>query len=265
MSNKKRYKVIFASDFHGKLVCKPSLQCLLNLLKDNKDIDEVVLNGDILDFPYLSRHHKKLYKKGPFRNYSEIDEIEFVKNEILAPLKKSTKAKIVFRLGNHEERVTQPLTLTQDQLERLAVVHEEYGTTKLDKMLCLSEIGIEYDPKPVRNYFHVFDAVHGLSLAKSAGRNNIYEYMGSGTSGHSHRLGVTYINNKHSSYCWIESGCMRIKEAVEYLPTAKIADWSNGFVEVTFDLTNPRQPLFFASPHAIVNGKCEYGGKIYSA
>lgn len=262
---KNEYKILSISDFHGLLVDKSALAALLNVIKSNKDIDEIVLNGDILDLPYLSRHHKRLYEKGVMKGYSEIKEIEFVKDAILKPLRKATKANIVYRLGNHEERITNPFTLTKEQLERLSIVHEEYNTTRLNKMLDLDAIGIEYDPKPIRNYYGIFDVVHGLSLAKNAPIKNIHEYMGSGTSGHSHRLNSSYITNKNSSYCWLESGCMRLTTEVEYLATAKVADWVNGFVSVTFDLSNKRQPLFFAETHSIIHGKTKYNGRIYSA
>jgi hypothetical protein len=255
--------VIFASDFHGLLVDHKALSCLISVLKNNK-IDELVLNGDVLDLPYLSRHDKRLYERGLFKGYSEIKEIEFVKESILKPLRKATKADIIYRLGNHDERITNPLRLTKEQLERLAIVHDEYGTTKLDKMLDLKSIGIEYDPKEVRNYYRIFDCVHGLSLSKNAPLKNIYEYMGSGTSGHSHRLNSNYINNKHNAYCWLESGCFRTTENVEYLPTGKIADWVNGFVGVTFDLSG-RSPLFFAKTHSIIEGTVEFNGKIYKS
>lgn len=234
---------------------------MLSIVNNNK-IDEIVLNGDVLDLPYLSRHTKKLFEVGIMKRYSEVSEIEFVKKYILGELRKATKAKIVYRLGNHEERITAPYSLTKEQLERLNIVYDEYNTTDLDKMLELRSMGIEYDPTPVRTYYGVFDCVHGLSLAKSAPAKNIQEYMSSGTSGHSHRLNSTYITNKKSSYCWLESGCMRTRDAVEYLPTAKVADWANGFVQVVFDLSG-RKPLFYAKTHPIIEGKCEFNGVIY--
>ncbi len=78
MKKNRPYRVIFASDFHGLLLDKASFNCFIKILKGS-DIDEVVLNGDILDLPYLSRHHRRLYEGGMMRGYSEVKEIEFAK------------------------------------------------------------------------------------------------------------------------------------------------------------------------------------------
>ena len=260
------YRLLIFSDVHGVLVDRKAFDCLLAILRDNH-FDEVLANGDILDFPYLSNHAKSIRRindqSDRLRNYSEIQEIEFTKNNILRPIREATKAKIVMRIGNHEERICTPKRYTKDQLERLNEVFICYDSSRLDKILELPQIGIEYDPEPVRSYYDIFDVVHGLSLSKYAPFKNIEEYMRSGSSGHSHRLNSTYYTKRDKYYCWLESGCLRTREQVEYFPTAKIPNWQNGFVTVTFDLREEKT-RFHAKTHAILEGRCEFGGVVYS-
>lgn len=252
------YKLLVLSDIHGVFVDHKAWQSVLQVIKDNH-FDEIVLNGDILDFPLISKHDKKLFEVGVMKNYSEVLEIEFTKEFILRPLRDAAPdSKIVFRLGNHEERLTEGKYTVA--AERLAKLFKHYNSSELDEMLELKALDIEYDPSEVRNYFDQFDVVHGLSLAKTAPRNNIHLYMGSGTSGHSHRLNCTYVRNKKHPYIWVESGCLRTVENVEYLPTAMVADWMQGFVTITFDRNSD---FFYAKTHPIVYGSCEFNGVVY--
>ena len=153
------YKIVVISDIHGILVDKKAFSCFLNLF-DYKQFDEVVINGDVLDLPYLSRHVRKLYESpdSPLYNYSEIWEIEFTKRNILAPIAQKAKgAKLVFRLGNHDERLIRPKSYSKEQMERILQLQQHYKTVSLAEMLELKQMGWIYDPSPVRSYFDIFD------------------------------------------------------------------------------------------------------------
>lgn len=256
------YRLMVFSDPHGWLLCKRSYACLLEVAKYNF-FNEFNINGDLTDLPYLSNHIMRLWEDGELRGYSEIGEIEFTKKNILAPLAElaPTSRKVV-KPGNHDERITRPKKYNQGQLERLLELQRHYNTVSYAEMLDLKKMGYVWDDKTVTNYFNVFDVTHGLSLAKNAPEKNIYEYMGSGTTGHTHRTNARYISNAKGEYGWLESGCLRLKNEVEYFPTGKIADWQNAFITVTFDLRGEK-PIFYAQTHLIINGTCEYNGIIY--
>lgn len=260
--DKKLYRVLFFSDPHGWLADLSALRCINSVLQSNK-FDEVCINGDIIDVPYISRHSSKLYEDGILSGYSEINEIEYTKEQILKPLRESTDAQIRVRTGNHDERITKPFNIGQSQLARLAILYKHYQTTSLDKMLDLqASNGVLYDPSDVYTYFDMFDVVHGLSLAKNAPDKNIQEYMSSGGSGHSHRLHPYYRTNRKKPYVWFEMGHTRIGEQVEYFPTGKIPDWQQGFVAVSF-LEENGNVRFFGEPVNIVEGRCYYGGIVH--
>jgi hypothetical protein len=256
------YNLLVISDPHGVLLCKRSYSCFLEIIKHNH-FNEILINGDLGDFPYLSAHTHRLWEEGVLKNYSEINEIEFIKKNILSPIVElSPLSRKVIKPGNHDERVTKPKSLTKEQIERLAQLHKQYDTLSFPVMLDLKKNGFVWDDKPVTNYFKIFDATHGLSLSKTAAQQNIYEYMSSGTTGHTHRANPKFITNAKGQYGWFESGCMRLRDQVEYFPTGKIADWQNALVPVTFDLRG-KIPVFHARPHLIIGGECEYNGIIY--
>jgi hypothetical protein len=267
--DKKLYKVLFLSDPHGWLADLTALRCI-NLVLQNDRFDEVVINGDIVDMPYISRHAKRLNENGILSGYSEVGEIEYTKEQILNPLRLSTKAKIRVRIGNHDERITNPLSISESQKDRLLVLSKHYNTSphNLAAMLSIQKDGKDiddyiYDPAPVTSWFDKFDATHGLSLAKNAAEKNIYEYMGSGTSGHTHRLNSKFLTNRKAPYVWFESGCTRLIKEVEYMPTGKVADHQHGFVPVSF-VKEQDDTFFFGEPHVIIDGMCKYNGIIYN-
>lgn len=260
--DKKLFKLLIFSDCHGWLADLPSLKCINSVLKAER-FDEVCVNGDCVDMPYLSRHTSKLYEDGVLAGYSEVKEIEYTREQILKPLRLSTDGKIRIRLGNHCERITKPYNLSQSQLANLAVLYKQYETTHLGTMLGVKDTdGYIYDESDAYTYFDKFDVAHGLSLAKNASEKNIQEYMSSGSTGHSHRLNSKYLTNRKAPYVWLESGCTRIIEQVEYFPTGKIADWQNGFVTVVF-YKEGDTIRFYAQPTLILEGRCYYNGVVH--
>lgn len=260
--DKKLYKVLIFSDPHGWLADLTALRCINKVLQHNK-FDEVVINGDVTDMPYISKHTQRLYEDGILNGYSEVGEIDYTVNQILKPLRLSTDADIRVKTGNHDERVTNPYNLGDKQLARLAVLYKHFNTTKYEEMLQVdNKDGFIYDPSTVYNLFGIFDITHGLSLNKTAAEKNIYEYMSSGSTGHTHRLNSKYLTNRKKPYVWLESGCTRLINEVEFLPSGKIADWQQGFIEVVF-MQEGDNVRFYASPTLILEGKCYYNGIVY--
>jgi predicted phosphodiesterase len=260
--DKKSYRIMLKSDEHGWLTDQTVQRCINKVMQQNK-FDEIALLGDLGDWPYVSRHEKKLYDDGILAGYSEIGESEYIREQILKPMRASTDARIRFIPGNHDERLTKPHLNSKGQLARLAVLHKHYKSTEIQKILGFDEHCIEWDGKDFINWFDLFTGVHGLSLAKNAPEKNIYEYMTSGASGHTHRLQYKPITNRDSCYVWIECGCGRVKTEVEYFPTGRIPDWQHGFVVVNFYTVNDKA-MFYAQPVQIINGTCMYNGIIYN-
>lgn len=261
--DKRVFKVLIFSDPHGWLADQSALRCINKVLQHH-NFDEVMIAGDLVDLPYVSRHEKKLFDEGILKGYSEIGEIEYTKEQVLKPLRASLRdeTKIRFIPGNHDERITKPHLNSKGQLARLGVLFKEYKTTELDVMLDFNGFGVEWDKGDAWEYFDKFTVVHGLSLAKNASERNIQQYMGSGASGHTHRLNPRYQTNRKGPYVWFETGCTRVRTEVEYFPTGVIPDWQNGFVTLTF-YNNGDDVYFFGQCHPIIDGMVEYNGVVY--
>jgi hypothetical protein len=261
MQDKGSYDLLVFSDTHGWFADLKVLGCINKIVQSNH-FDEICINGDVIDLPYISAHSKKLYNDGILNGYSEVEEIRYTTEQILKPLRLSTKAKIRLRYGNHCDRIRKPFLLNKGQLASLAILYKTFETTKLDEMLKLDSLDIISDESDIFNYFGLFDITHGLSLAKNAGERNIQSYMGSGTSSHTHRLNAKYYTTKKGMYVWVETGCTRLKEQVEYFPTGIIPDWQTGFVHVHFYKQNG-EINFNAQPYCVIDGRCYYNGKIH--
>ncbi len=265
LSTDGNHRIMVSSDHHGWLLDADAWEAHLKVVEDNP-IDEYLLLGDVIDFPWIGRHGKALKrlndKADCFRNYSEVGEVEYTKEHILKPLRAATNAKITLMWGNHCERVVSPGNFSRDQLARLTELHLAYNTTKLEEMLELEKIGIELHSAPVKTYFNKWNAVHGLTVSPTAATKNIIEFDGSGVSGHTHRLNSNFVTRRGRTLHWTESGTMRLIEEVEYFPTGKIPNWAQGYVSCIF---NKDRSTFFADTHLIYDGETAFNGKIYSA
>lgn len=267
----KIYKVFVFSDTHGVFLDRPAFDCFLQVLKLKKP-DLVVGNGDIIDFPLISSHPKKLWGLGEefLKDYSEKKEINFTIENILKPIRKIAKgAKCIFRCGNHEERVTNAKSASLSQISRLALLEKQMSDEGrgggLDKFLQLKEIGWSYDPSPAMNLFGKFVITHGVSLAQNAPRENMRRFHKSGTSGHTHRLNSTIQTTPEGEAIgWWESGTLRTKENVEYFPVStSTPDWCHGFLEIDFVLNSKGKcESFHINPYTIIEGKTVCDGKV---
>lgn len=264
---KKFWKLFIISDLHGVYLCQKSWKVFLQILNGSK-VDEVNILGDLCDFPFLSSHSQRLYQPQLLRGYTETNEIEFTKKHILYPLEEAARkgnkeCKLTFQVGNHDERLTNPRSLTKEQSDRLNILYKNYNSTSIEDMLDFKKLKVDYHKGPYKDYYGVFKTTHGLSLTRNASLKNIYEYMSSGATGHTHRGNYTLINTRAGDYIWLETFCFRRRDEVEYLPTGKMADWSNGFVEVVFEQEDDGDWKFYYKPHHIREGKCYYNGKVY--
>ena len=78
-------RVIICSDIHGVFCDQAAWRAFMAVIKGqllNED-DEIVLNGDVLDFPELSKHTQPLFKRQELIGYSEVNEVELVNKCLL--------------------------------------------------------------------------------------------------------------------------------------------------------------------------------------
>ncbi len=249
---------MFTSDYHCPDQNEGALKPLFKFIADFKP-DHFHINGDFVNFSSVSRYdHDPHYMRGL---KSEIDDCRDLLSRILKVVRAANpKVKIYWEEGNHEERLIKYLVRNADQLALLNVDDEEI--VSIPHLFQLRKLGVIWIPA-TKTHFVKDDLIieHGNMVRKRAGMTAIGMLESrnmSGTSGHTHRLGVTYRTTFKRVDYWVESGCLcNLKPTPPYV---KNPDWQNGFVVGLYDSeTKIMHPI--AIP--IIKNSFIFGDKLY--
>lgn len=257
-------RLLISSDHHAWFLDKPSWKIFLQVCEDYHP-DRVILNGDILDCASISEHVKKIevYNSDVLEEYTFDEELAIAQREIFAPLRKALgkDPKILMRLGNHEMRFLHPNRANAQALAEIIETCRKRRSEHLEDLLKLDKYGATLSYKSVDVLYNTFSVIHGVKTGPGAPKANLLRY-GSGTSGHDHRANCFTQVVRNSLNGWWTSGCMRKIKNVEYLPFGDQPDWANAFLSLTI---NKNTGHFFCKTHFIIDGQCEFNGKIYTA
>ena len=213
-------KILILSDIHIPYHSIDSITSAFNYAKKEKP-DTVLLNGDTIDFFQLSRFCKEPGKR------SFAHELAAFK-QFFEVLQKTFKARVYFKLGNHEERYNQGLW--QKAGERDGV--EEF---KLEEIIKARAEGIEViGDKRIMNAGEL-NIVHGHEFGGSIfspvniARGLFLRAKVSAMQGHNHQTSEHTESNMNGKITTTWSlGCLcELNPA--YLPINK---WNNGFAIV---------------------------------
>jgi hypothetical protein len=257
-------RILIFSDTHSTFLCRKSWNIFLQVVEDYQP-DRVIGNGDIIDATSISDHAAKVRHFNPdvIEEYSFDYELDFTYNEILKPLRKAMgkKAKLELRLGNHDIRVLLPKKANASALAHIHETMVKRKTTQLEDLLKLDKVGATLSFNAVDVLYGSFSLIHGVKTSAGAAKANLLRY-GSGCSGHDHRANSYTQILQGKLQGWWTSGCMRTIKNIEYLPYGDLADWANAFLSLTI---NKKTGHFFCKTHFIIDGQCEFQGKIYKA
>ena len=251
-------KIVILSDLQQPFTDKKSLAAVEHFMVDVRP-DEIIYDGDIVDFPTLSDHAQDPgLSKGQL-----LDTIETVCDMFRRHQALFTGDQPVYRwlAGNHEDRLRRFLWTRAREL---------WGVDSLT-IPSLFHLDRHEAPIPFTEYDEgvvirdVFQIVHGTIVRKHSGdsaRAMFDKYHMSGVSGHTHRLGTYYKRAWKETYVWAENGCLCDinPRAAWSKHWARFPDWQQGFTMVTFPGPGKR---FFLEQFPIVNHKFVYGGKVY--
>lgn len=255
-------RVLVASDLHGCYLDRKAFDVFLGVATE-RPWDLCVLNGDVLDFSQLMSHERKVgaYQREFMEDISLDEEIFITQSELFHPLRKALKdTKIMMRLGNHETRYLSVVESNSKALSELLRSYKRTRSVHLEDALNLQKYKIDLSYNPV-DIIGGFTFVHGVKTSKNVAKANLMAY-GSGTSGHSHRLGCYTEVQKGKVAGWWESGCLRTTKNVEYLPFGAVTDWSQGYLEVHI---SKKTGHFFCIPHFIIDYQTIHDGVLYAA
>lgn len=150
-------RVLIISDLHFPYQNNEAIEVAINYGVE-KDVNCILINGDLFDFATISRHEKD-WKFRPV-----VDEVNAVKQFFDYLKDRLPNARIVFKEGNHDERFEKWAFQKVPEFQKLDVL-------KLSSILKLTERGIEHvtDKRPVK--LGKLTVLHGHELNGSGGVN----------------------------------------------------------------------------------------------
>lgn len=215
---------LIGSDFHiwpGE----PST-CLRAFKKFVADIkpNAVILNGDVMDFPRISRHPQN-WESAPDPQ-EEIEAAQDHLNDIVQACKRG--AHKVWTLGNHDARFELMIASSAPQYRGVRGVHlSDHFSVWQKAMSCFINEGIEGGATMVK---------HRWKGGMNATRANTLNAGVSMVTGHLHSQNVRPLSDyrRHDRY-GVDTGCVADKEHRAFSYTEDSAlDWRSGFALLTY-------------------------------
>lgn len=206
--------------FHDENLLHIALKCCIDV-KPNL----IILNGDFFDFYGISR-----FDSSPNR----ADDLEYeltIGREVLQLIRYAfPRARIVFIMGNHEERLTSFLSRGKNKaLFNLSCL-------KIPNLLNFEKYKIEFCEDKFylnKKFIITHGSKEGLEPAKAQGLS----LMKNGISGHAHKTQKFERNFLDLNIEWNSTGCMCKIEELKYA-TKFSHTWNKGFCFVKYDDKN---------------------------
>jgi len=216
--------VIVGSDFH--IWPGEASTCLRAFKKFVADIkpEAVILNGDVMDFPRISRHPQN-WESAPDLQ-EEIEAAQDHLNDIVQACKRG--AHKVWTLGNHDARFESMIANAAPQYRGVRGVHlsDHFGAWQ-KAMSCFINEEVEGGATMVK---------HRLKGGIGATRANALNSGVSMVTGHLHSQNVRPISDyRPFDRYGVDTGCVADKEhrAFTYTEDAPL-DWRSGFAVLTY-------------------------------
>jgi len=216
--------VLVGSDFH--IWPGEASTCLRAFKKFIKDIQPsaIILNGDVLDFPRISRHPQN-WESAPDPQ-EEIECVQDHLNDMEQAAKRGTKK--IWPIGNHDIRFEATFANSTPQMRGVRGVHLADHFPHWSKaMSCLINEGVEGGATMVK---------HRYKGGQNATRANTLNAGINMVTGHLHSQNVRPVSdyNRFDRY-GVDTGCVADKEhrAFSYAEDSPL-DWRSGFALLTF-------------------------------
>lgn len=268
LNTKDHVDIVVGSDFHSWFVDPFALEVFIDTIKLVAP-QIIVLNGDVFDFPQISRHRQM---PGHF-HLNLHEERQFGREKILRRVREAAPdATIYYLIGNHEYRL---VTYLADAAPRLAGCPElEFDTFLGIKEFELSLVCQSSFLAPTAkarkldkrdNWLKLFDcwvATHGTSCAKFAADVEMNgAFRMNGTSGHTHRPQLITSNSLGTGPISWMSTPMLAGYAVgrDYVPGPSA--WNMGFGVVSI---NPKKRLVSQQLVIVHEDWATFGGRVWT-
>jgi predicted phosphodiesterase len=196
----KQSKILVISDLHFPYQNNEAIKIALDYGKKKK-VNSILINGDLIDFATISRHEKD------FRSRKISEEFDAVRKFLKTLRIHFPKAKIVYKLGNHDERWEKFLYSKAPEIF-------DVNDFELEVLLKLGELKIDVvkNKRPVK--IGKLIALHGHELAGGAGgvnpsRSTFLKTFSSVLVGHYHKTSSSTETNLSGDVIAVNSvGCL---------------------------------------------------------
>lgn len=210
--------------------------------------DLLLYPGDVMDFYSIST-----FDKNPNRQETLQTELTMAGNMFSRHHKLTPNTRMIFELGNHEDRLRRFLWSKAPELSSLECL-------AVEGLFRLQDSGVEMVPYAEGVMLNGnFLVTHGEIIRAHSGytaKGMSDKYGGSGIHGHSHRLGSYYRRDRFGVSGWWEGGCLCNLEP-DYITHP---NWQQGFSVVTF-----RRGRFWVEQVPIIHNRFIYGGRVYGS
>lgn len=217
--------ILVGSDFHiwpgEESTCMRAFKKFLDDIRPNV----VVLNGDVMDFPRISRHPQS-WETAPDPQ-EEIEAAQDHLHDMVSRTKRGTRR--IWTLGNHDDRFERMIANALPQYRKVKGVHLSDHFTAWEKaMSCRVNI---YKPGGDTLIKHI-----PTGSGEYATQNNTKKGGIHAVHGHLHRQNVYSRSDyrEHNTY-GVDAGMVADKEhrAFSYTQDSPL-DWREGFVLLTY-------------------------------
>lgn len=230
------------SDFHGASLIDPFAYRVWKDVAKEHQPDAVRYNGDLVDFPRLSRH-RQLPGHFALNLQQEIDGGVNIMAETRAA---APNADHKYIMGNHDIRLVTALADCAPVFSSLRDLRFA-NLFKLDELeiglVCRSTFlnpSAAHQKRDIAQNWETIDdlftIVHGFLCGKDSARKHLRRFMRYGTNGHLHNPEMVSEGSDATGVIqWWQSGCMASPQAVasEYMPGPIDANgWNAGFLMV---------------------------------
>lgn len=217
--------VIIGSDFHiwpgAESTCLRAFKKFVSDLKPAA----VILNGDVMDFPRISRHPQS-WESAPDPQ-EEIEAVQDHLDDIVKACKRGTRK--LWTLGNHDARLESLYANSTPQMRGMKGVHlhDHFSGVWERAMSCFINEGVNGGATMVK---------HRYKGGMNATRANALNAGVSMVTGHLHSQNVRPVSDygRYDRY-GVDTGCVADKDhrAFSYTEDSPL-DWRSGFAILTY-------------------------------
>lgn len=203
----------------------------------------VIMNGDVMDFPSISRHPPIGWEKVP-----EVqDELEAAQEQLGQIEKAAFKARKIWSIGNHDQRFPTRLAIQAPQFARV------HGTS-------------------LKHHFPLWEPCWAISINQDiivkhrfkggihATHNNVLWSGRTMITGHLHSAKVTGLTDYNGDRWGVDTGCLADPEGRQFVDYTEAGpkNWRSGFCVLSFvggRLLQPELVLRWDADHVQFRGK----------